>query len=243
MENNHWLNFYGEEASAYDDVRYGTRYGAAFRLTHRQLFGEIISGQEGTIVNALDVASGTGQLVPCVASMAEFLVAGDLTEEMLQVSRAKYNLSNVVFHRMDAFKMPFESGTFDLVVSSRFLHLFPRSRQVALLQEMKRVCRPGGRVVVDFYNQTPRALLWVALSIYRHVRKKRGQFDHYANAKEAISIFEEAGLVVERQRGIGSYGIAPFFWLPLRWRVTLMKNRLFSNRFLAEQWMVVGRRL
>lgn len=242
MKNSHWLNFYGEEAAGYDDVRYGSRYGAAFRVVHRQIFGEVLGESPEVVVNALDVASGTGQLVPCVAAASELLVAADLTPEMLKVSRAKYGLPNVVFHRMDAFRMPFADDSFDLVVSSRFLHLFPEEEQIKILREMRRVCRPGGRVIVDFYNETPRTLLRPALAIYRFIRRKREQLDHYATAVGAASIFREAGLEVERQRGVGSYGIAPFLWLPPGLLIRLMRSKLLSNRFLAEQWVLVGRR-
>ena len=57
------------------------------------------------------------------------------------------------FARGNAAFLPFESGTFDAVVSLNFLHLFvPVDRQRVFTEEMHRVLRPGGILVIELVN-------------------------------------------------------------------------------------------
>jgi len=55
-------------------------------------------------------------------------------------------LRNIIFILGTAEALPFPAGTFDRVKTRFSFHPFPRPEIV--LREMKRVCRPGGNVVV-----------------------------------------------------------------------------------------------
>jgi SAM-dependent methyltransferase len=55
-------------------------------------------------------------------------------------------LANVTLDRGDVLPLPYADGAFSIVVSRFAFHHFPDPR--AVLAEMRRVCRPGGRVVV-----------------------------------------------------------------------------------------------
>jgi len=59
---------------------------------------------------------------------------------------ASGGLSNVLFVRGDAARMPFLDGSFDLVLSRFAVHHF--SEPALQIAEMARVCRPGGRVAI-----------------------------------------------------------------------------------------------
>jgi SAM-dependent methyltransferase len=97
----------------------------------------------------LDVAGGTGRMARAYAPDASLAVVLDLTPQMLTTGgREARNagLSNVLFVRGDAAEMPFLDRTFDLVLSRFAVHHFPEpTRQI---DEMTRVCRPGGRVAI-----------------------------------------------------------------------------------------------
>ena len=64
-----------------------------------------------------------------------------------------------VARRADATKLPFENGTFDVVISFHSLHHI--ARPVAALSEMFRVCRLGGKVLISDLNPT-------GCKIYKH---------------------------------------------------------------------------
>ena len=98
---------------------------------------------------SLDVACGPGSVVAAFARRVHRAVGLDATEKMLDEARklaAKMTLKNTAFHRGDVYRLPFADASFD-IVSCRFAvhHFEDPPRAVA---EMRRVCRPGGRIVV-----------------------------------------------------------------------------------------------
>ncbi len=64
---------------------------------------------------------------------------------MLSVARAKVG-DSAELCRGRAESLPFAGGTFDVVVSTNVLHYVRRADEA--LREMRRVLRPGGRLVV-----------------------------------------------------------------------------------------------
>ena len=106
----------------------------------------------------LDVACGPG-LVACAFARAARHVTGiDLTPAMLEQGRqlaAKMGLANLTFVLGDVQPLPFPDAAFSIVVSRFAFHHFPDPG--AVLAEMRRVCRPGGRVVVADLTASPDA--------------------------------------------------------------------------------------
>jgi len=96
----------------------------------------------------LDVATGAGFLAFAFAERCRLVVALDLTLEMLSRARAvkAASASRALLVAGDVESLPFPGQVFDLVLCRYSFHHFPRP-EVAL-QEMTRVCRDGGRVVV-----------------------------------------------------------------------------------------------
>lgn len=97
----------------------------------------------------MDVACGPGSVVAAFAPHVQRAWGLDATERMLVEARklaASQGLANVAWRRADARRLPFDDARFN-VVSCRFAvhHL---EDPPAVLSEMVRVCRPGGRIVV-----------------------------------------------------------------------------------------------
>jgi ubiquinone/menaquinone biosynthesis C-methylase UbiE len=98
---------------------------------------------------SLDVACGPGLLACAFARVVRYAVGIDLTPAMLDQARktqAAQEIKNVTWQQGDVNSLPYPDGHFS-IVSSRFAfhHLLD---PLAALQEMKRVCKPSGRVVV-----------------------------------------------------------------------------------------------
>jgi ubiquinone/menaquinone biosynthesis C-methylase UbiE len=66
---------------------------------------------------------------------------------------AEQGLTNVTFQQGDVLPLPFADATFSIVVSRFAFHHFPDP--AAVLAEMRRVCRPAGRVVVADLMTSP----------------------------------------------------------------------------------------
>jgi SAM-dependent methyltransferase len=97
----------------------------------------------------LDVGCGPGLLACVFASRALSVTGVDVTTAMLQQARTEQrqrNLSNLSWMQADATCLPYRDHQFSIVTSRlTFHHLV---HPLAVVREMARVCRRGGRVVV-----------------------------------------------------------------------------------------------
>jgi SAM-dependent methyltransferase len=106
-------------------------------------------------MQALDVACGPGIVACAMAPRAAQVTGIDLTPAMIEQARLRQQslgLTNLEWRVGDATRLPFADGSFDVVTTRYSFHHMPEPG--AALAEMKRVCRPGGRVVVC--DATPR---------------------------------------------------------------------------------------
>src|SRR5262245_31713775 len=97
----------------------------------------------------LDVACGPGLVVCAFAPHVRHATGIDVTPAMLERARAlqdEKRLANVTWRLGDVVPLPFPDASFSIVVSRFAFHHF--LDPAAVLAEMKRVCAPGGRVVV-----------------------------------------------------------------------------------------------
>ena len=116
----------------------------------------------------LDLACGTGN-VACPAARAGCRVTGvDLVGSLVAQARARAAADglDVEFVEGDVEKLPFPDHAFD-VVASMFGIMFAPRPEVAVA-EMRRVCRPGGRIALAHW--TPEGLIGENFRIVaRHV--------------------------------------------------------------------------
>ena len=105
----------------------------------------------------LEVGVGTGinlSLYP-----RDCAVTGiDLSDSMLEKARERVDvkeLNHVRLLEMDAADLKFGANTFDIVYASYVISVVPDP--VAVVREMRRVCRPGGRIIVlnHFRSRNP----------------------------------------------------------------------------------------
>jgi len=97
----------------------------------------------------LDVGVGTGLELPMFAPHVR-IVGVDLSEPMLDIARkrvAQKGLANVEDLRvMDAMNLEYPDASFDAVVAPYVVTVVPDPRRT--LEEMARVTRPGGEIVI-----------------------------------------------------------------------------------------------
>ena len=99
--------------------------------------------------NVLEVAAGTAICGRALAPFVKKVVCIDATSAMLAVGKEKAveeNLSNIEFVEGLAEKLPFESETFDIVITRLAFHHFADCETP--FKEMKRVLKKGGKLVV-----------------------------------------------------------------------------------------------
>ena len=104
------------------------------------------AGPDDTV---LDVACGGGIVVCGFARVVKHATGIDITPAMLDRAsklQAEKGLTNVTWKQGDVLPLPFPDASFSIVTSRFAFHHF--LDPLAVLGEMKRVCRPGGKVIV-----------------------------------------------------------------------------------------------
>ena len=100
--------------------------------------------------DVLEVAPGPGYLSVKLASTGDYTVTGlDISESFVRIARGKAADAgvHVDFRHGNASAMPFDAGSFDLVVCFAAFKNF--SDPVGALREMHRVLRPGGIALIN----------------------------------------------------------------------------------------------
>lgn len=105
--------------------------------------------------SALDVCCGTGDIAFALSSCGASVTGVDFSNPMLRVARARAGLRNVTFLQGDAQQLPFPDGMFDAVTVGYGLRNLASWQRG--LDEMWRVAKPGGRVLVLDFGKPPNA--------------------------------------------------------------------------------------
>jgi phosphatidylethanolamine/phosphatidyl-N-methylethanolamine N-methyltransferase len=107
----------------------------------------------------LEVGVGTG--INCSMYPSNTEITGiDFSAGMLEKARervARKGTKNVRLLQMDAQDLKFEDDTFDIVYAPYLISVVPDPVKVA--REMRRVCKPGGRIVFLNHFLSPNKLL------------------------------------------------------------------------------------
>jgi len=98
----------------------------------------------------LDVGTGTGILIPFLLEAigpTGSITAIDYAEKMVQRSQSKYgNIRNVTIELQDVEELNLPSESFDMIIC---FGLFPHlENRVQALNQMNRVLKPGGRLLI-----------------------------------------------------------------------------------------------
>jgi phosphatidylethanolamine/phosphatidyl-N-methylethanolamine N-methyltransferase len=107
----------------------------------------------------LEVGVGTGinaALYPRSCSVTGIDFSGSMLEKARD-RMARKGIRNMRLFEMDAADLKFPDDTFDIVYAPYVISVVPDP--VAVVREMQRVCRPGGRVIVLNHFRSPNRLL------------------------------------------------------------------------------------
>jgi demethylmenaquinone methyltransferase/2-methoxy-6-polyprenyl-1,4-benzoquinol methylase len=142
-------------ADRYDLITRLLSYGQDRRWKKRLVARASVDG--GT--RALDLATGTGDIAFALAARGADVVALDITPRMIELARAKRDSAaragarsgDLHFLVGDMVALPFSTGSFDLVTTGYGLRNVPDLR--AAVAEIRRVLKPGGRVLSLDFNR------------------------------------------------------------------------------------------
>lgn len=166
-----------EEAKQFYDriSRFYDYLTAAFERKYAQRALERLSIQQGETV--LEIGFGAGH---CLQRIAEQVgqrgkaYGIDISSGMLEVTRRRLERGGLrdrtELHCGDAAALPYHSNTFDAVFMSFTLELFHTPEIPQVLEEVKRVLRPGGRLGVASMSKENGESLLLRLYEWAHKR-------------------------------------------------------------------------
>lgn len=174
------------------------RYDASARLIGRPLprMLELVAGAVDAAGRVLEVAAGTGIVTTAIAGRAKEVVATDYAAAMVEVLGRRIReagLENVRCEQADLYALPFDEASFDAVVAANVLHLVPDLP--GALAALRRVLRPGGRLVVPTFLHDETAISWLvsrALALTGFPGQRRFTSSRLRKA------LESAGLRIDR---------------------------------------------
>ena len=114
--------------------------------------------------DVLEIGGGMGTDLAQFAAHGAAVTDLDLSAGHLQLAEENFRLRGLEgrFIHYDAETLPFDDGSFDVVYSNGVLHHTPNTS--AVVREIRRVLRPGGRTILMFYAEDSlhhwRNLVW-----------------------------------------------------------------------------------
>lgn len=191
-----------------------------FRPAYMALLEEIAAWRVGRpardLFHLLDIGCGTGSFAAMVRSSPwpVDVTALDFVASMCRLAREKLEgtpaaeLVHIV--NGDSEHLPFPSGSFDVVTCSNSFHHYPH--QDAVVCEMRRVLRPGGKLIlIDGFRDN--AIGWFVFDV---VVQRVERNVHHAPWSLVRRLFQQAGFTDIRHRKINllapllvTTGIAP----------------------------------
>ena len=138
-------------------TRQAVPFANAPAIRDAQMLDRVVDLSGATATDTvLDVGCGPGLLACAFAAHARHVTGVDVTWAMLQQARAEQRrrgLSRTAWVQADATRLPCRDHAFSIVTSRlTFHHLL---EPLAVLREMARACRRGGRVVVVDVSPAP----------------------------------------------------------------------------------------
>lgn len=129
-------------AAQYDQTRYqdDPRKAQRDEQTRRAVLETLARLPD--VKQLLDLPCGTGRLSGMLVDAGYGYTGADLSPSMLEVSREKWrDKPDAKFVQADGEALPFADGSFDAVLTVRFLNLVPSEPRRRILAEMRRVSR------------------------------------------------------------------------------------------------------
>lgn len=189
---------------------YNFVFGKLLFLEGREASIDLLDIKNGQKV--LEVGVGTGLTLP-LYPLSCSVVGVDLSPNMLKEAEVlirKKKLKNCTVREMNATNLEFADNTFDRVLGNLFISAtsFPRES----LLEMKRVCKPGGVIVLMNHFKSEHKILGIAETAFNPIANKIG----FRSNLEMMPLLESVGLKPAEVRKVNMFNL---------WTAVSMVNR------------------
>lgn len=179
-----------ESAEAYVTNRYRLWRGLHVNFDYKQKkadrIARIIVESGGVEKTALEIGVGPAGIAVPLSRRGMKIIGMDISPDALDRARSHIRADDVALLRASGFSLPFASGSLSLVYASQVFHLFESPQRLALMQEIHRVLKPGGRFLFDMKNASSHLLKYLATTSDRRRR-------NYPSRAEVLDLLRRAG--------------------------------------------------
>lgn len=214
---------------------YYDQYSTWYEEERREGYYSLINDLEASLIcqraaggRTLELGCGTGLILERIDAVAQVAVGVDLSPGMAAVSAGK----GLRAMNASATELPFPDATFDITYSCKVLAHVPDIR--AAVAEAARVTKPGGWLLLEFYN----AASWKALGyrVKRLLRRGDPVFIRFDDL-DAIRSYLPPGVHMRRVRGIRTVApTAHFYTAPVVGDVVRRIERALADRRLGRRF-------
>jgi len=157
-------------------------------------------------MSILDVGCGTGSHLAFYQRYDVNLFGIDTSPAMLSVARKRLG-DGAELYQGSATQMPYPDASFDLIISMLVLHEMDHPIRLAVLDEMKRVLKPSGRVLlIDFNPGRVTSFEGLRTKLVIFLSEIAAGWNHFRNYRHFMSInglkalTGAVGLVVDKEK-------------------------------------------
>jgi len=214
-----WWNGRGRQDSANYEVDRGTICIDA--VEHRNTQELLISLAPQPTDLLLDVGCGSGANISKLRSRVAYITGMDFSQEMLKRAGERVSaeaITNASLVIGDVTNMPFPDQSYDKILCASVLQYLNDDECVKAIHEMKRVCRPGGRIVLHVKNST--SLYGISLMALRRVARLIGRPTRpgiYRPRRWYLQTLTRDGIQVIADYGFGVFTFVPLSRIIVRW--------------------------
>lgn len=148
------------------------------------------------IERALDYGTGTGVMLPFLSKTAKHVVALDQLISPAERLCKRYELGNVELYEIDALPVPLSDESTDLILCLDVLEHIQQLQEVT--EELARILKPGGKLVVSGPSENPVYKLGRLLAGFR-----QGATYHCWNIDDVNSALKACLVLTQNRKLLG----------------------------------------
>lgn len=201
----------------YDFRHFGGVGGQYVLQRDRSIIESMLDGERGVL---LDVPCGTGIYSALFNAHGWQVVAADASPAMLLKTTTRDE--RLLLTRCDINALPFESSSFDAILTIRLFQHLPKAETARVLHELRRVLGPHGRLIFDTFRWTPRSFL-----------RRKGEMYVFSHV-EVQQMVEQAGLHVTQIRTAYLFSPLAYRKLPMH----ILHSLDLIERIVPARWLL-----
>ena len=209
--NNNQIKYYSERAKEYESIYE--------KLERQRDIPKLINYLQKHFINKdiIEIACGTGYWTQFISKTANYILATDINETVMDIARSKeYEKENVEFQLADVYNLPDKLGNFEAGFGGFVWSHIPKQRLTVFLNKFLSVISPYGLVIFSDNNfvegsSTPIYKTDESGNIYQKRKLINGSeysiIKNFPSEEELLSLIKPVGTNIEITSFVYYWGV------------------------------------